>query len=181
MAVIATELIGSAEPCNETPALSLMLALQVNSGTDAVAGVSYQSSSFVQADHLRNEPLVWLGSARVVRERRASGRFFRFSLKFLPSHSSTVHTRVVLCPGAEVKKKQHGQRKTLPRSVGRMPSLDETSAERGRGEGPQGSSAQLGPARKSDRPIHRVSEIEWAASREGMPRRRTVVAPRSEI
>jgi len=36
-----------------------MLALQVNSGTDAVAGVSYQSSSLVielQADHLRNEP-----------------------------------------------------------------------------------------------------------------------------
>jgi hypothetical protein len=145
-----------------------MLALQVNSGTDAVAGVSYQSSSLVielQADRLRNEPLVWLGSARVVRERRASGRFFRFSLKFLPSRSSTVHTRVVLCPGAEVKKKQHGQRKTLPRSVGRMPSLDETSAERGRGEGPQRSSAQLGPARKSDRPIHRVSEIEWASSR----------------
>jgi hypothetical protein len=113
----------------------LILALQVNSGTDAVAGVNYQSSSLVielQADRLRNEPLVWLGSARVVRERRASGRFFRFSLQFLPSHSSTVHTRVVLCPGAEVKKKQHGQRKTLPRSVGRMPSLDETSAERDR-------------------------------------------------
>ena len=115
-----------------------MLALQVNSGTDGVAGVSYESSSLVielQADHLRNEPLVWLGSARVVRERRASGRFFRFSLKFLPSRSSTVHTRVVLCPGAE-KKKRHGQCKTLPRSVGRMPSLDETSAERGRGKGP---------------------------------------------
>jgi hypothetical protein len=37
-----------------------MLALQVNSGTDAVAGVATNPSSLVielQADHLRNEPL----------------------------------------------------------------------------------------------------------------------------
>ena len=63
------------------------------------------------------------------------GPLLRFSLKFLPSRSSTVHTPVVLCPGAQ-KKKRHGQCKTLPRSVGRMPSLDETSAERDRGKGP---------------------------------------------
>ena len=162
----------------------MILALQVNSGTDAVAGVNYQSSSLVielQADRLRNEPLVWLGSARVVRERRASGRFFRFSLKFLPSRSSTVHTLMVLCPGAEKKRNDMDSAKRCRDQSAEclhLMKLAQSQTEARVLKDIAHSWVRL--ANQIDR-YTALAKSNGPHRAKGMPRRRTGVAPRSGI